>query len=113
MINWGPNVETPRVCVCLCRFECSVSNSVRQRPPDMERTLESHRACLDSHNNRELAVYDTLSSTNRYLLLEIKLKNGKPACSFQKQILDGFGKIPPDRRDEEFAGFVDRLTGRQ
>lgn len=102
-----------RACVFACAVLSVLSLTQCANDPDMERTLESHRACLDSHNNRELAVYDTLSSTNRYLLLEIKLKNGKPACSFQKQILDGFGKIPPDRRDEEFAGFVDRLTGRQ
>lgn len=69
--------------------------------------------CLHSYDHREMAIFDTLSSSNRLLLSSLKTKNGVPACSFQKKLLDALGDIPRGQRDEEFAGFVDKVTGRQ
>jgi len=69
-------------------------------------------ACLHSYNHREMAILDTLSSSNQLLLSSLKTRDGAPACAFQKKLLDTLGDIPRDQRDEEFAGFVDKLTGR-
>jgi hypothetical protein len=69
-------------------------------------------ACLHSYNNREMAILGTLSIGNQLLLSSLKTKEGAPACAFQKKLLDALGDFPREQRDEEFAGFVDKLTGR-
>ena len=69
--------------------------------------------CLPKYTNRQMAIYSSLARINGALLLSLKSKDGMPACSFQGKLLDALGKIPPERRDEEFAGFLDKMTHRK
>jgi hypothetical protein len=57
-----------------------------------------------------MAIFDTLSSANRFLLVNLTSKaDGKPLCRIQKKVLDILGGYPPDQRDEAFAEFRDDM----